>query len=180
MWSSSCWPSMHVFLSFEPCFVAPMNGSMHTFLSFEACLYLLHWMELHKEGFSWILQRSVLPGLESWRNCNTYTLQPWTSHGTSEFSIECLGLGRRVTYPGIGCVEPIPVLNPDVVDYSGMFNLATHISHTWSGVNGIALVNQIQILIFWLNKIKIVIDGKGAHAWDVVRRSLCGCKSSKP
>jgi hypothetical protein len=72
------------------------------------------------------------------------------------------------------------VLNPDVVDYSGMFNLATHISHTWSGVNGIALVNQIQILIFWLNKIKIVIDGKGAHAWDVVRRSLCGCKSSKP
>ncbi len=119
--SSSCWPSMHVFLSFEPCFAAPMNGSMHTFLSFEARLYLLHRMELHKEGFSWILQRSVLLGLESWRNCITYTLQPWTSHRTSEFNIECRGLGRRVPYPGIGCAEPIPVCNAGMVDYSGLF-----------------------------------------------------------
>jgi hypothetical protein len=45
-----------------------------------------------------------------------------------------------------------------VVAYSGMFNLAPHISHTWSGVNGIALVNQIQILFFPLNKITIVIE----------------------
>jgi hypothetical protein len=43
-----------------------------------------------------------------------------------------------------------------MVDYSGMFNLAAHISHTWSGVNGIALVNQIQVLIFRLNKIKLL------------------------